>query len=931
MLSNGGTENIYKFFFDNSIDLLCVANTNGIFEKLNPEWEKTLGYKLSELEGQHFIKFVHPDDIEDTIKTNKVLSENKEIHNFRNRYRHKNGSYLWIEWRSYPTGNKIFATARDVTENIQKEEALKQSEEINRLITSSMVDYVLKMEIDEENKTKLFHITNNFEEPGKLKTDTISEIYSPKEFIDHDDEQKWDSFVSKLLSNGNPDEMECRSKINGTKRWINISAAPHRDKKSGQITTIYFAVKDISEKKKAEANLLKSQSILSNTQRIAGLGSWELVLHGLSITLNKQAYKILGIYDDGNPLNIESLLPVVHPDDKNYVKKICDKVLQTNIIKDFEFRIIRENNEIINILVGGEVIYDDKKVPERIIGIVQDITKQKHAEVARQENLKFLKNLDKINRTIQRTDNLEQLMKDVLDDALDIFKCDRAFLLYPLDPKASTWKIPMERTTKEFPGLSALGKPFPVTDQIRKLHIELLGSETLIEYHLDEFPDKELWSKNHIKSILTIAVYPKVGKPWQFGIQQCSYIRTWKDSEKKIFMEISRRLADGLTSLLMYHEKQENEEFLNKIFENIPNMIFVKDAKDLNFVRINKAGEKLLGYKRNEIIGKNEYDFLPKNTANFISAMDKEVLKSNKQVDIPEEIIHNKQNKELILHTKKLPLLDESGNPKYLIGISEDITEKKKAEIKIIEINAELEKRVNERTAQLEHANKELESFAYSVSHDLRAPLRHIDGFVQLMYSNISEHNDKIKEYYNRINSASKRMSEMIDELLNFSRLGRKVLNIAPVDLNKLVIEIIDQLKPDFKNRKINWNINELSEIQGDAFLLKIVFGNLISNAIKYTSKKPEAIIEIGTKKISNKQNTIYINDNGAGFDMKYVDKLFGVFQRLHSNDEFEGVGIGLANVKQIISKHKGTITVESEIDKGTTFYINLPKVINYE
>ena len=269
--------------------------------------------------------------------------------------------------------------------------------------------------------------------------------------------------------------------------------------------------------------------------------------------------------------------------------------------------------------------------------------------------------------------------------------------------------------------------------------------------------------------------------------------------------------------------------------------------------------------------------------------------------------------------------LSEKDPIKGRVWVFRDVTKQKETDEEIRKLNTELEARVTERTSQLEQVNKDLEAFAYSISHDLRAPLRHIDGFIELMYSNIESPAEPITEYYSKTKYASKRMSDMIDELLNFSRLGRKELIREPVDLNKITEEVIEEFKPDYLQRKIDWKIEKIPVINGDKALLKIVFQNLISNAVKYTSKVPKAIIEIGTSEILKKRLTIYVKDNGVGFDMNYYDKLFGVFQRLHSGQEFEGIGIGLANIKQIISKHKGTVRAESNVNKGATFYITLP------
>ncbi len=254
------------------------------------------------------------------------------------------------------------------------------------------------------------------------------------------------------------------------------------------------------------------------------------------------------------------------------------------------------------------------------------------------------------------------------------------------------------------------------------------------------------------------------------------------------------------------------------------------------------------------------------------------------------------------------------------------ISEQKKAEEERKMMNIELERRVEERTAQLQQANKDLEAFAYSVSHDLRAPIRHIDGFMHLLDKSLGSADVKVLSYIDKVLLSSKNMSTMIDELLQFSRLGRTDLKSRMVNLTEIIEEIITIMRPDYEGRDVKWIINSLPEIYGDPALLKIAFENLISNAIKYTSKKEKAVIEIGVKE-TNLQDMvcIFIKDNGTGFDMAYKDKLFGVFQRLHKSEEFEGTGIGLANVYRIIKKHNGEINAEGEVDKGATFYITLP------
>lgn len=247
--------------------------------------------------------------------------------------------------------------------------------------------------------------------------------------------------------------------------------------------------------------------------------------------------------------------------------------------------------------------------------------------------------------------------------------------------------------------------------------------------------------------------------------------------------------------------------------------------------------------------------------------------------------------------------------------------ERERAEQQIRRFNEELEDRVRQRTRELEAANKELEAFSYSVSHDLRAPLRHIDGFAHLLLeSDASQLSPEGQQCVGRIQGAVQDMAAIIDGLLKLAKCGRQPLKLQTANLTQIVERVLGRLKDETQGRQIDWKIGALTSVECDQALMEQVFANLLSNAVKYTKEREKAVIEIGENTVEE-ESVIFVRDNGAGFDMKHAGKLFDAFQRLHSDQQFEGAGIGLATVRRIIQKHGGRVWAEAEPEKGATFY----------
>jgi light-regulated signal transduction histidine kinase (bacteriophytochrome) len=273
------------------------------------------------------------------------------------------------------------------------------------------------------------------------------------------------------------------------------------------------------------------------------------------------------------------------------------------------------------------------------------------------------------------------------------------------------------------------------------------------------------------------------------------------------------------------------------------------------------------------------------------------------------------------------PILDRAGKIVGASKVARDITERKRAEAEIQQLNTELEARVAQRTAELETANKELEAFSYSVSHDLRAPLRAINGFAGIVIEEFGPQlPSEAQRYLDRVRLGGQRMGELIDDLLAFSRLSRQPLDRQRVDTGRLVREALAELRPVTDQRPLDLSLGPLPPCLGDPVLLKQVWINLLSNALKYTRGRTPAAVEVGCERgPDNKDSTFFVRDNGVGFDMRYANKLFGVFQRLHRAEEFEGTGVGLAIVQRVVHRHGGRVWAEAEPDRGATFRFTIP------
>jgi PAS domain S-box-containing protein len=371
----------------------------------------------------------------------------------------------------------------------------------------------------------------------------------------------------------------------------------------------------------------------------------------------------------------------------------------------------------------------------------------------------------------------------------------------------------------------------------------------------------------------------------------------------------------------------DRQSRLRAIVDTAIDAIVTIDSKGV-IESVNPATTRLLGYREDEVIGRKVDLLMPEPYRSEHDGYMRRYLTTGEAriIGIGREVVARR--KDGTLFPVELSVTEfRLGSERMFTGMLRDITARKQAEDEVRRLNSELEARVEARTAQLEAVNRELEAFSYSVSHDLRAPLRHINGFVNLLRENLGPKLDeRSSRHMATIQAASARMGALIDDILAFSRVGRAEMRRQQVDLEAVVRGAWDEVRADAGQRKIRFDLAPLPSIEGDPTMLRQVFTNLLANAVKFTREREEATIGVGSEEGEDGDVIVHVRDNGVGFDPKYAGKLFGVFQRLHSAEQFEGTGIGLAIVQRVVQRHGGTVGATSEPQSGATFSVRLPR-----
>jgi len=696
-----------------------------------------------------------------------------------------------------------------------------------------------------------------------------------------DDRQMLNNHIQQTLQCDKPYYVKHRCICpDGTLRWLSGRGKVYRNE-SGKPLRMIGTVTDITQRREAEAALRQNEFLLAKSQEIAHIGSYSWDLKTNKFTWSHEMHNIFGITReefDGN--GDEVISKVIHPDDREKLIASQKVIINEKRPCPLEYRVVRPDGTIRYVWGEGYLLFDNNNEIVSVIGTVQDITERKMSEAALRESEQ------KLSLHFQRT-------------PLGVISFDTNFRISEWNPAAE--KI-FGYTRDEAIGQSPEGFIVDpaITMDIEKVWNALL-SITGGTRNTNENITKT--GKTIICEWYNTPLVDDVGNV--IGVASMVEDVTERITAQRELEKHRRHLEELVNERTA--EIREQAQIIGQIHDSVV-------ATDLNGIVTswNRGAERMFGYTANEMVGKNIGAVYPEDQQKFL--LDSVIAPLKEKGEHETEVrVRRRSGEEFYALLSLSVRYDDHGNPEGLIGYAIEITDRKIAEAQILQ-----------QQKALEAANKELEAFSYSVSHDLRAPLRSIDGFSSLIYEDYYDLlDDEGRMHLERIRSNTQRMATLIDDLLQLSRVTRQQIHKESINLSLLAQDVIQKYKYEHPDRNVTFVIDDNMKVEGDMGLLRIALDNLISNAWKYTEKLPLA--EIVFHRVKHNGSLAYcIEDNGVGFDMRYVDKLFGAFQRLHTPEEFSGNGIGLATVSRIIKRHGGKIWAEGKLNKGAKFYFTL-------
>ena len=638
-------------------------------------------------------------------------------------------------------------------------------------------------------------------------------------------------------------------------------------------------------------------------------------LDGTILTWNAAAEQLYGYPSDAVVGRSATLL--APPGRRDEPAQLVRRVLDGERINAFETQRRRSDGAVVDVSLTFSPIFDDDGRVVELSVIGHGIGERKRLDAERVAHLRFMESMDRVARAIQTADNVEQLMTDCLDLMLSLFDCDRAYLVYPMDPDAPTWTAPMERCRPGYPGTLELGLEVPMDSGVANTFRLLLAADGPLTFGPGgDHPFRGTVPEQFgIKSNIATALHPKKGKPWQFGLHQCSYARTWTRAEAHLLAEIGHRLADSLSTQLAEIELQESEARYREIFDNVSDGLTIYDVTEdgrIRFVGINPAAERIGAKSTGDVAGKFVEEVLSADDLPPMLATYRECIASKKTMHYERQI--QRQGRTFDMETNLIPICNSEGRVHRLIAVFRDITERHQAE----------QLRVAKQAADAASIAKS--TFVANMSHEIRTPMNAILGFSQLLRQDrgLSESQ---RQQLDVINSSGEHLLRVINDVLEMSKIeaGRISANPTAFDLHALLDEMDALFGLRAAAMGLTFTVTRTQDVPRyvvtDANKLRQVFVNLLGNAVKFTTQGSVALHVDVQRSAAELRLAAEVRDTGRGISPDDVSRLFNYFEQVTIVGDAEtGTGLGLAISRGFVRLLGGDISIESELGVGSTF-----------
>ncbi len=859
------SEKKYRHLIDRANDLIFIIQDNKLVFS-NPKITEMLGYTVAEVLNTPATNYVHPDAKELVLEIyNKRIAGEEAPHIYEAAMQHKDGSKIDVEINAglieFKGKLSDFVIMRDITERKKAEAALRESEERLSLALLATNDGLWDWDL----VTNETYFSPRWYTMLGYEPDEFPHRYdSFAKLIHPDDRDQAESFIKAAIDAKEGYEAELRMKSkSGEWVWILTRGKVVERDENEHPTRLIGTHTNITERKRTEERL--ALALLATND-----GLWDWNFKTGTAYFSPRYYAMIGYEPDDFPPSYDSWRNLVHPDDLEETEKAINNTIEAAEGGfEIEYRFRAKSGEWRWILGRGKVVErDENGKPQRIIGTHVDVTIRKEAESKLAES--------------------EERHKAIIGASIDGISI------------ADVETLQISYTNERFGRMLGYADDeligMPVFDLIPKEDIQ--KAQALFKDTLD----------GRISLVEKIPFLRKDGSTLFVDIA----VNTAEIGGQPYIVGFFRDITEQMASEVKIRNlENERTVILNSMVEHV-----VLHDLDMRVVWANKAACEAVDAELEDIVGRHCFDVWRKLNIPCDNCPIRTTLETGK--DFTAEL---RSSDGSIWQVQSNPVIDENGAVIGVVETSLDITERRRAEDELKKSKEQLERH----TFELEAVNKELEAFSYSVSHDLRAPLRHIDGFTSLLLEDYADKlDDNGRDFLNRTKSSTAYMTNLIDGMLKLSRLSRTELKRENLDLSSIAASIADKLGTTEPGRDVTFEIADDVSCTGDVHLIHSVLENLLGNAFKFTAKKKKAKIEFGAT--TQDSRTIYfIRDNGAGFDPGKINKLFIPFSRLHTDAEFEGTGIGLATVRRVILRHGGRVWAESEIGKGTTFYFTLP------